>query len=360
MKHPSLHKLLVAVLSLVFPALALADRIELTDGSVITGKLLSVEGGKLKVETLFAGTIEIAQAGVKTFSTDEAVNVGFTSGSQILGKVDSAGGGIQVVASDGQMTGSTGNVTAIWRQGADSPELRAAKVAAEKARRKWAYEAALALTGRTGGAEKFGALLNFKATLANDQDKLVFSFATERAEDNGVKTADRIYGSADYSSFFSEKNGWYVRTSLEKDKIKLLDIRSNTAFGLTHRLIKNARQELEVRAGTGFVYDSYVDDPLTIGVDESRSFSSLGLDLALLHSYQFRNAKLTNTVTYSPAFRDFSNFRIHHESALEVPLGAKLWKLKLGLSNDYLSEPPSANVDRLDTTYFTSLILNWQ
>ena len=44
-----------------------ADRIELTDGSVVMGKLLSADGGKLKVETAFAGTIEIAQAQVKTF-----------------------------------------------------------------------------------------------------------------------------------------------------------------------------------------------------------------------------------------------------------------------------------------------------
>lgn len=60
-----------------------------------------------------------------------------------------------------------------------------------------------------------------------------------------------------------------------------------------------------------------------------------------------------------PAFRDFSNYRLRHESGFEIPLSSSQWKLKLGLTNEYLSVPP-ANVDRFDTTYFTSLLLNWK
>ena len=48
------------------------------------GKLLSAGGGKLKVETAFAGTIEIAQDKVKGFTTDEAVNVELAAGSTVL------------------------------------------------------------------------------------------------------------------------------------------------------------------------------------------------------------------------------------------------------------------------------------
>src|SRR6266516_2615857 len=88
MKNASLHHTLATtVLALALATAALADRIELVDGSVINGKLLSAEGGKLKVETTFAGKIEIAQKAVKTFSTDEAVNVSLAGGSAALGKI---------------------------------------------------------------------------------------------------------------------------------------------------------------------------------------------------------------------------------------------------------------------------------
>lgn len=329
---------------------ALADRIELNDGSVINGKLLAAEDGKLKVETAFAGTIEISQASVKTFATDEAVNVGLASGSAVLGKVEAAGTGIKITSANGEVGAATEGVAAIWRQGADSPEVRAMKEAAAKHQRKWAYEASVAINGRTGASEKFGGAVGFKATLASAQDKLVFALAAERAEDNGVKTADRQFGSVDYSSFFSADNGWYARTALEKDKIKALDLRSTSGFGFSRRLVKTAKQDLEFRLGASYLYESYSNDTL---------FSSPGLDLAFLHSYVFGFSKMTNSLTYTPAFKDFSNYRLRHESALELPLTAALWKLKLGVANDYQSIPP-AGVDRLDTTYFTSLILNWQ
>jgi len=350
MKHVSLPTLIISALSLAFAATARADRIELTDGSVINGKLVSAEAGKLKVETAFAGTIEITQAAVKTFSTDEAVNVGLKGGSTTLGKVSPADAGIRVAATKGDVTAGTGEVSALWRQGADSPEQRMARLAEEKAARKWAYEASVAIAGRTGASEKFGAAFGFKATLASAYDKLVLALAAERAEDNGVKTADRQFGAVDYSSFNSDDNGWYVRTSLEKDKIKSLDMRSSTNAGFSRKLIKKPHQELEFRAGAGYLSQTY---------SKNRKFNAIGADLGFLHSYTFGNAKLTNVLTYNPAFKDIANYRLHHESALELPLTASLWKLKLGVANDYQGIPP-AGVERLDTTYFTSLILNWR
>ncbi len=340
---PSVRGLLAGAFALLAGLAFATDRIELIDGSVIIGKLVSAEGGKFKVETDFAGTIEIVQDKVRSFGTEEAVNVELASGSQVLGKVGMTEAGIVVAASDGQMSVPTSKVTAVWRKGTDSPEVR-------KNKRHWKYEAVLAINGRTGGAEKFAGALGFKATLENAQDKLIFNVAAEKARDNGVETANRQLAGADYSSFFSEKNVWYARTSIEKDDIKALDFRSSTAFGIGRKLIKKERHDLEFRFGVSYIYETYAN---------GTKFDSPGLDLALIHSYQFKNGKLNNVVTYTPAFKNFANYRLHHETSYEVPLTASLWKLKMGITNDYTSIPPPG-IERLDTLYFTSLILNWE
>ena len=97
--------LLGSAVSLFLSGFSLAaDRIELTDGSVIMGKLLSAEGGKFKVETAFAGTIEIAQDKIQNFSTAEAVNVRLTAGSAVLGKVEATGRSITIAADGGTMS----------------------------------------------------------------------------------------------------------------------------------------------------------------------------------------------------------------------------------------------------------------
>jgi hypothetical protein len=350
MKSTSLRLLLASVLALAAGLRVRADRFELADGSVVLGKLVSAEAGKFKVETTFAGTIEIAQDKLKSFATDEAVNVGLAAGSQVLGRVEMADGGIKVVAGDGQMAAATGKVAAVWRPGTDSPEVRKLKEESAKKERHWAYETSLAVAGRTGASEKFGANLGFKATLESPQDKLVFGLEAERAKDNGSDTANRQAGSADYSAFFSDTNVWYVRTALEKDQIKALDLRSTTAFGIGHKIIKNPAQDLEFRVGASYLYENYTN---------GTRFDSPGLDLALLHSKTFKFSKLVNALSYTPAFKNFSNYHAHHESSIELPLAASMWKIKIGIANDYVSKPP-AGTTRLDTTYFTSLLLNWK
>lgn len=349
---PTLRSILrhTALVCLLSTAAFAADRIEMTDGSVVMGKLLSAEGGKFKVETAFAGTIEIAQDKIKNFSTDEAVNVGLTAGSAVLGKVEASGSDLTITATNGQMTATPAKVVAVWRAGADSPETVAAKTAAAKAERKWAYEAGLALSGRQGTSDKFSFLLGFKATLESSHDKLIFALLAEQSDDNGVETANRQAGSIDYSAFFNDKTVWYARTSMEKDAIKALDYRSSTAFGLGRKLIKKDVQDLEVRVGVNYLFESY-----TNGVQ----FDSPGLDLTVLHVYRFKTSQMNNMVSYNPAFSDFGNYRFNHVSSFETPIAASQWKIKLGISNDYLSEP-QPGIDKWDTLYFTSLILNWK
>jgi len=338
----------VALLTLA--TTASADRLELTDGSLVLGKLLSADNGKFKVETSFAGTIEIAQSQVKTFATDEPVNVAFSAGSTVLGKVNPTTAGIAITAGDGQMSAPAAHVTALWRPGADSPETRAAKAAVEKARRKWAYEANVAINGRTGVSENFGSSVSLKATLTGENDKLIFSGDFERATDKGVQTANKQRGGVDYSAFGAGTgNGWYLRTDIERDKIKRLNLRSNSAFGFARKLRQTDVQDLEARIGASYLFERY---------SNGGNFDSPGVDLLLLHSYRFAFAKLANSLGYTPSVNDLGNYRIRHESTLDLPLSVRRWNLRFGIANDYQSVP-APNTAKLDTTYFTSLVLRW-
>lgn len=206
--------------------------------------------------------------------------------------------------------------------------------------------------GRLLSAEagKFKVETSFAGTIEGAQDKLIFALQAEKAEDNGIETANRQFASADYSSFFTPNNGWYVRTSLEQDSIKALDLRSQTSFGFGRKLIKKEQQDLELRMGFSYVYETYAN---------GTKFDSPGLDLTLIHAYTLRTGKLSNVLTYTPAFKDFNNYRVHHETTFEMPITASMWKLRTGISNDYTSIP-QPGVERLDTLYFTSLILNWK
>jgi hypothetical protein len=64
-----------------------------------------------------------------------------------------------------------------------------------------------------------------------------------------------------------------------------------------------------------------------------------------------------HSTTYYPSFEGFGDYRLLISNAAEVPLnGSKTWKLKFGIRNDYDSMP-NPGVEKLDTTYFTNLVV---
>jgi hypothetical protein len=343
-------KLRSVFLAAVLAVRAMADQVELADGSRLNGRILTVDGGKLKIETSFAGTLSLPVETISHFTTTEPVHVQFKDRSPVLGRAAPADPGVRIDDEHGASAAAPAEIVALWRLGAENPLQWRAREAAELARRKWSYEATVAVTGRTGASEKLNATAGFKATLQSNRDRLILAAKVERAQDKGVETANRDFAGVDYSSFNRQDRGWYVRTSLETDQLKALDLRSSSALGFTRKLLRTRSADLEFRSGGSYVYENYATGKL---------FNSPGLDFTFLNTYSFSNAKLNTTFAYVPAFRNFANYRLRHESGFEVPLGSSQWKLKLGLTNEYQSVPP-ASVDRFDTTYFTSLLLNWK
>ena len=87
--------------------------------------------------------------------------------------------------------------------------------------------------------------------------------------------------------------------------------------------------------------------------------NAAGLDVGFSHSLQLADSSIINRLSFVPSFNDFANFRLTHESFYERPFISPTWKLRLGVSNDYNSKP-GKGVDKMDTAYFTRLVLNWR
>ena len=67
---------------------------------------------------------------------------------------------------------------------------------------------------------------------------------------------------------------------------------------------------------------------------------------------------------YTPAIDDFGDYLLVQDSALEMPIGTEAsvtrsWILRVGVRNDYKSEP-APDRDELDTTYYTRLLMRFE
>jgi hypothetical protein len=343
---------LLAILIVAFSGKFLsAGKVETKDGSVINGKILSIEGGVISIETSYAGVIPVKQDEVLTFSSEDTINVSTQTGNTFLGTVAGEGDAIKISADGGTFETTVANVSAVWHPDEDSPEQKALKAEIAANERKWKFDASADISGKSGNSDRTAIGIGASAVLESNKDKLQFYVSVDKAEENNNTTADEIKGGIDYSSFFSDTLSWYVRGEMEKDDIELLDLRTTTAFGIGKHVIRKDDQKLEIRGGFAYRYESFQD---------GTNVESPGLDLALIHFKDFGWGGMNNLVTYNPSFEDFGNFRVYHESSLDLPVGTgKFWKLRIGVSNDYNSEP-IAGLTEMDTTYFTRLLLSWR
>lgn len=341
--------LLRATLALVTAALGAvklsADVVETKNGARIVGKVTKIDGGSVVVATDYAGSITIKQAEVTAISTDAPVAVRLASGTRIDGKVSGSAGNLQVAGADGTISTTVEKVAASWAAGGRDPQL-------VELDRGWAYEANVDIAGKSGNKNQLATSAGLRATLAGIHDKLVFYTAYDRQVSDGAKSADQFKAGTDYQSNFKGKTSWYVRDEAGFDRIKDIQFYNVAGAGFGYDFIKKPKQTLTGRLGLSFRTENY-KNPLTTDV------SSAGLDLGLAHSLQLDAMSIVNRVAMVPSFDDFANFRLTHESFLELPLANPSWKLRMGVNNDYNSKP-GRGVDKLDTGYFTRLVLNWK
>lgn len=342
----SLYRTFLALGALAVASLAVrADVIETKSGARLTGTIKQIAEGTVLLKTDYAGDLVIKQSEVTALTSDQPISVRLTSGTVLQGTVSSGASGLQISGADGQLTTQVDKIAATWPAGAEDPQTAAL-------RRHWSYEGALDITGKTGNKEQLGTSVSARATLKTPQDTLQFYTAYDRQISDGTKSADQFKAGVDYQNNFSGRKSWYVRDEGGFDRIKEIDLYNVAALGVGYDLIKEPKHLLTVRTGLAYRYEGY-SNPATEDV------SSAGLDLGLNHEWTFENWKLVNRLAIIPSFDDFSNFRLTHESFYEVPLLASEWKLRLGVSNDYNSKP-GIGIDRLDTSYFTRLVLTWE
>ncbi len=339
-----------------------ADTIVTKNGSSIYGKIIGIEGGKMKVATDFAGEIEIDKAQIDHFSSDEPIFVSFESGSSYVGKVTGTENGeLTIATQDGDLSTSIDKVNESWQPGTESPAAKRQAAELAKLERKWSYEAAFDLTGKSGNSDSTGLSTSFRAKLTGPDDTLQFYARANFEETDDVRSADDSRAGVDYANSLNDKWNWYVRSEFGRDVIKDIELYINTAAGFGYTFTKTERRELNVRGGIGYRFESYDDILLPDGSFVPRAdLSSASADFGLFHQENMKLGRLVNRLTYTPAFDDFANFRAVHDSSLELPMKSENYSIRLGLSNEYDSEADLSDKDELDTTYYIRLVLNWQ
>ena len=169
---------------------AFADKLEFGDGNILQGTVSTFEKGTLIFSTAYAEKIKIPVGQIKTISTDKAVTLKMTNDSILTGKL--------TTLEDGQVAillepvGET--VPFEWAQVKNINEPPGS----------WTGSFAAGGTVQTGNVERASVSVGFDARRDWEHDRFQFRFLHNYAEDSGSITSRNTFGAMKFDHFFTE------------------------------------------------------------------------------------------------------------------------------------------------------------
>lgn len=325
-----------------------ADKVWLSDGSVINGELQSIVDGKLNLKTDFAGEIVIEQNKVVKLETDTTFNAVMEDATRVSGKLQPSNvdGNFVIDGRSGLL--SIENVKAVWSPDMNDPTLPPAPEG-----RKWAGEAFVDVAGKSGNTEKFTGGAGVKTTLTGPDDRLLLYANGGYSRENSVESEKYYRLGFDYEqSIVQTHNSWFVRTEFEKDEFSGIDYRTHVVAGYGYFFFKEEDTQLRLRLGASYLRKEY---------HGGYSDNAYGLDVNLHYERKIDEwGTWVTDLTYTPSLDETDDYRLYHESALDIPLLlSKPLSLRLGISNEY-NNLVSPGTKRMDTTYFAKLVYKWK
>ena len=76
------------------------------------------------------------------------------------------------------------------------------------------------------------------------RDRLKFYLSIDNAKTDGKATSEEVIGGVDFSAYFNDHYGWFVREELEKDRFEDIELRSTSAAGLKYKFIADPDMSL--------------------------------------------------------------------------------------------------------------------
>lgn len=286
-----------AVAAIFAPAgLARADSIVFKNGDKISGKILDMQDGKIRIKSAVAGEIVVDTVDVATFSTDDLIDLQLTDGSVVKQKVDPVGDGrVAIAGTAGQQEVSIGSLKSI------------------NPRTAWRGSVVAGALFTRGNTDTDSANLSFDITRRSERDRYFlggqYNWGRQEDEDGDKFTSVEnwtLQGKYDY--FFNDKLYGFAAMRYDHDRIAALEYRLVPSAGLGYQWEEGPVWNFWTEAGLAYVYEKY-EEPSPPQPDFDDDSSAFSLRLAY-HYDRKLNDKISmfHNLDYYPSLQDINDF----------------------------------------------------
>jgi len=322
-------------------AAAAPDRITLKNGSTILGTVTDAEGGKVVVETDFAGTIKIAQDQIEDLRTETPMRLQLADGTVLESSPIRVENEQLVLDALGEE--ETYALSDLVRVNPEPWELGDGY--------HWTGLASAGLAMEQGNTDTRELDYKVESTWTGLLDRYSFSLIGEYDEANGEKNAENWIARSKYDRFM-EDSPWYWGGNLSFEHDEFADTELRTYLGpyLGRKIFTEPVFTLEAEVGVSYVWEKFFvaednDYPgATWSVDASSNYLGEGTRLYFNQTGLWDLSNTADVLINTTAGLSFP-LLLNIEGAAEV-----IWKYDTGAVE---------GVEELDQTYRFRIGYRW-
>jgi putative salt-induced outer membrane protein YdiY len=247
MRQVYLKWFLLAGALLLIQTTSFADELKMKNGDRITGKIVQLQDGVLKLKTEYAGVLDIRWNEIETLQTDEAVDILMKDESLFSTVIQGTeGDATKFLASDGSFAREAylSDVAAINPDPPLTGTLYSGRINA-------------GLNISDGNTAKSALSSDGEMVARTVGDRWTLGWRLNQEKTEGRKTADHVSGFAKYDYFITEK--WYTLANIaaERDTINDLDLRLDMGVGTGYQFIETKTDTLSAEFGISQVAEDF-------------------------------------------------------------------------------------------------------
>ncbi len=315
---------------------ASADDVRLKNGSYLSGHIVSMQDGKLTLETDFAGVLTIDWSQVETIRADHPVNVVLSDGSARE---------VMIRPSE-----SDGHVTLFMDSAGEHEPLPVSEITSINP----PQEPAVGLKGRiniglnkaSGNTDTETAHADAELIARAAENRLTLGGAYNRASEDNQKSEDNAMAYLKHDYFLTEKFYWYLNGAVERDEFKEINLRTTIGPGFGYQFFEGELMNLSVEAGPSYVSTDYDNAPDEDSISGRWALKFDRFFFDNLFQYYFSNEGYVSASDSSDVF-------MFTKTGLRFPLQVGFF-LQAGFEWDW-DNTPAEDAGKSDYRYIMSL-----
>lgn len=301
---------------------AFADKVEFTNGDVLTGKITQSDGKKLTIATEKAGEVKVDLANVKTFSTDEPIEFRLSDGTTLKQRA--------IAAEPGSVATERGDV--VQSQSFRLDTIRAINPPPLA----WHGSVTLGAQISRGNTYSDRMVAGFDLIRRAEDDRFTasgtYSYGRDKDPETGIAITSvdnwQLNGKLDH--FYTPKWYVFVNALVAKDRIQDLNLRFVPGVGVGYQWVERPDFNFNTEAGLSWLYEDY---------DTQSDRQEIALRLAY-HLDKKLNDKLKfiHNLEFIPSIEDPSTFLVNADVGIRADVTANFF-LEAKIEDKYNSDP---------------------